>query len=540
MRKILFLLAAAFVVSCNARVADIADFGVKADTGADVTAAFNDALRLCRERGVRLLRLEGGVYDFWPENAAEREIFVSNTSSESECPDKVKRIGILIDDQHGLTIDGNGAQLIFHGKQTMMAVIHSSGIRLRDLHIDCERPGISEMTVEKIESDGVLLRFNGSSWYEITADGRLELVGEGWKTEYPHCIEYDAQSGHMSYSLNWDVVRESRAEEVGDGLVKVFTDRTDSFITGNVLTVRDRIRDQVGILNLESEDLTYEDMGIHSLHAIGVVSQFCSDLSFDNVKFAPQSGSGRIMASSADFLHFSGCSGRVTVRGCRFSGAQDDCINIHGTYLVLEDIVSEHKVKLRFSHHQTYGMQAFWPGDSVSFVRRSSLRTASVARVDSVRRLNDREVLLSLDRPVPSGISSGDYAVENLTRTPEAVITGNSFTRTSTRGILVTTPRKSVIRDNVFDKLGMSGIFISADASDWFESGAVKDLTIENNTFIDCAYNNASRGAMILVEPTNTVEEVPVHGTIRIISNRFESEGKEPVVYKSVENLVLR
>lgn len=63
-------------------------------------------------------------------------------------------------------------------------------------------------------------------------------------------------------------------------------------------------------------------------------------------------------------------------------------------------------------------------------------------------------------------------------------------------------------------------------------------MTICNNRFIDCAYNNGSKGAAILIEPTNTIDEAPVHGTIRIISNQFESDGKEPIVYKSVRELV--
>lgn len=546
MKRTLFVVTASFVMSvfitsltsCSESVVSIRDFGVRPNTGKDVTADFEMALQHCREKGASVLTLEEGVYDFWPENAAQREIFVSNTSSETECPSKTKTIGLLLEDQHNLTIEGNGAELVFHGKQTMVAIIHSSGIKLRNFHIDCERPGASEMLVEKADSNAVFLRFNKSSWYEITPEGKLELVGEGWKTEFPHCIEYDAKTGHMTYSSNWNIVQSSHAEEIEKGLVKIHTDEANLFKAGNILTVRDRIRDQVGVLNLESKDLEFEDLGIHSLHAIGVVSQFCRNLSFRNVNFEPCEGNGRILASSADFLHFSGCAGKVKVEGCRFSGAQDDCINIHGTYLVLDEIVSEKQMKLRFAHHQTYGMKAFWPGDTIAFVNRNSLQTLAFAVVDSVCRLSDREVLLTVNQAIPSEIQEDEFAIENLTWTPEVEIAGNYFTRTSTRGTLITTPRKAVIKDNVFDKVGMSGIFISGDANDWFESGAVKDLTICNNRFIDCAYNNGSKGATILIEPTNTIEEAPVHGTIRIISNQFESEGKEPVVYKSVRNLV--
>ena len=195
-------------------------------------------------------------------------------------------------------------------------------------------------------------------------------------------------------------------------------------------------------------------------------------------------------------------------------------------------------MKLRFAHHQTYGMQAFWPGDTISFVNRNSLQTVAVTVVDSVSRLSDREVLLTVRQAIPTEIQEGDFAIENLTWTPEVEISDNYFTRTSTRGTLITTPRKSIINNNVYDKIGMSGIFVSGDANNWYESGAVKDLTISNNRFIDCAYNSESKGAMILIEPTNSTDEIPVHGTIRIVSNHFESEGREPVKHKSVKNLI--
>ena len=59
------------------------------------------------------------------------------------------------------------------------------------------------------------------------------------------------------------------------------------------------------------------------------------------------------------------------VHGCCFIGAQDDCINIHGTYLILDEIVSEKQMKLRFAHHQTYGMKAYQCVASWSALRMS-------------------------------------------------------------------------------------------------------------------------------------------------------------------------
>lgn len=539
--KCLMALASVMLVSCRQDELCIRSLGVVPDTGQDVTAAFRNALEQCRSNGVRLLRLEEGVYDFWPEDAVAREIFVSNTSSREECPSKVKHLGLLIEDMQDFTIDGGGATLMFHGKQTMIALIHSRNITLRNFHIDCLRPGGSEMVIEKAEAGEVVLRFKPDSWYEIGPEGQLELVGEGWKTEHPHCIECDPQQDRMCYSGHWDQLHGSIARELEPGHVGFAVEETDSYKVGNVITVRDRYRDEVGILNLENEDVTFEDVDIHYLHAIGVVSQFSRNVTMRRVHCEPREGSGRILSSSADFFHFSGCAGKVNVVDCRFSGAQDDPINVHGTYLRVEEIPAADQLRVRFMHHQTYGMQAFWPGDSVSFVCAESLRTKAQAQIKNVKRLNDYEVLLTLEKPVPACVTPLEDVVENLSWTPEVEIRGCRFTRTSTRGTLVSTPRKVVIENNDYIRTGMSAILISGDANGWYESGAVKDVLIRNNSFIDCARNGGHHGAVISIEPTNRTDDpaCPVHSGIKIIGNRFETWGNDPVYAYSAGDVLM-
>jgi len=541
-------LALALMCSCNSKTASISSFGILPDSGKDITADFRSALEQCREQNIKCLVLEPGRYDFWPDSAVRREIFVSNTSSEIECPSKVKTLGLLIEDFDGLTIDGNGADLIFHGKQTMLSVIHSNDITLKNFHIDCERPGGSELTIESVQGSEVTIRFHKDSWYEISPEGRLELVGEGWRTVNFHCIEFNPSTEHMTYSGNWDILYGSRAYELEPGLVAfnlaepldpaAGIPSTESFIPGNVLTIRDRYRDEVGVLNLECSNVSYENVYFHYLHAIGVISQFSSNLTFDHVYCEPREGSGRVLASSADFLHFSGCSGKVSVLDSRFSGAHDDPINVHGTYLRVEERPSPKELRLRFMHHQTYGMQAFWPGDSVAFVNIESLQPEGVGTVSAVSRLSEREVLLTLGQDVPEDICPMDYVVENISRYPEVEIRGNLFTHTNTRGTLLSTRRKAVIADNEYIRTGMCAIVIAGDAKDWYESGAVHDVLIENNTFVGCGYNGGHHNAIISIEPTNSIEDSlhPVHTNIRITGNRFEElEGKEPLYARSAE-----
>lgn len=522
----------------------VADRGIVPDTGMDCTAPLREVLESCKGEKHKVLSLEPGRYDFWPEDAVRREIFISNTSSEEECPSKEKTIGILIEDQDNLTIDGHGATLMFHGKQTMVAIIGSRKVTLKNLNIDCERPGGSELTYVGFipGEDGAPsftdVLFHNDSWYSIDDNAVLDLVGEGWKTEYPHCIELNATDGHFSYSEDWNVLHSCRAVELEPGLVRFETPPGFTPTVGNTLTVRDRIRDQVGILNLENRDVTFEDCNIHYMHGLGIVSQFSHNITMRRVYCTPREGSGRVLASSADFMHFSGCRGRVRILGCRFCGAQDDPVNVHGTNLrVVAADAQSRALRLRFMHPQTYGFTAFHAGDRVALVHAESLQRYRYARVKSVRRISDREVEVILNRALPEELIVDSDVLENMTWTPRVDIRGNHFTRTSTRGVLVTTPRKAVISDNTFLKTGMAGVLIAADAKDWYESGPVHDVRIRNNRFIDCCYN--SHQAVITIDPSNTVidRRKPVHGRICVTGNTFEADSLKIIYAKSTARL---
>lgn len=518
----------------------VADFGVKPYTYENQVERLQNAIRACKDRKAKVLVFEKGRYDFWPEGAIRKEYFVSNTSTEKECPSKIKTVGLLFENMEGLTIEGNDALLMFHGKMIMVAFDHCKGMKLHNIHLDFERPSASEFTYTQADGNGVEVKMHRDVRYEI-ADGKIHLFGEGWRSNLNHCIEHDVTNDHFYYSGGWNTLASSKAEEIAPGTVRFHTPADFKPQVGNTLTVRDIIRDHVGMFVYESEDITFEKVGIHYMHGLGVVSQYTRNVTMDRVDCMPRKDSGRILASSADFMHFSGCSGKVKIIGCNYSGAHDDPINIHGTNLRAIEKTDAKSLKLRFMHGQSYGFNAYFTGDTVAFVKATEMRRFAKARVTRVKKLSEREMLVSFDRDVPEMEINHD-CVENLSRTPEVEIRDCHFTRTSTRGLLVTTPRKVIIANNTFRKTGMSAILIEGDAEGWFESGPVNDVLIENNTFIDCAYQGGPGNAVIALHPSNTVIDPnrPVHKNIRITGNRFQIWGN-PVLYaKSTEGIVFK
>jgi hypothetical protein len=300
--------------------------------------------------------------------------------------------------------------------------------------------------------------------------------------------------------------------------------------SGRIYQLRETYRDCVAVFTRRSKNITWENINFYYLHGMGLVSQFSENITYNNVSIAPEKSSGRTTAAWADCIHVSGCKGKIIVNDCNFSGAHDDAINVHGTNLRVVEKISDKQIKVQFMHKQTCGFMAFNIGDDIDFIDWESLKNHGSNRVIEAKMLNRKELILTLEKPIPSGVELKDV-VENVTWTPEVEVRGCTVARIPTRGFLLSTPRKVVVENNQFLSTHMSGILVAGDAKSWYESGCVKDLTIRNNKFIKCGE------PVIRIHPENTVKNNNFHTNIKIENNEFFLRNKLVVEAKSTKNL---
>lgn len=112
---------------------------------------------------------------------------------------KVKTVGLMLHEIDDLTIEGNGATLMYHGKMTTIALEHCNGVRINNLHIDFERPAGSEIQYRKVTGGETEVTLHRDTRYEIV-NGKIRLYGEGWRSNKNHCIEYDPDTESFTYS----------------------------------------------------------------------------------------------------------------------------------------------------------------------------------------------------------------------------------------------------------------------------------------------------------------------------------------------------
>lgn len=517
---------------------EVTAFGAVPDSRKDATAAIRKALTTCRGKKNAVLVFPKGRYDLFADSASQKEYFISNTSSETECPSKIKKIGMLLEGMKDLRIEGEGSLLRFHGKMITFALDRCINISLRNLAMDFERPTMSEFTITRSTPSTLEVQVHPDSWYRLDS-GRLSWYGEGWRDRQFHCIRIDTISRKMFYANEeYGKLMESEITEPAPFRLR-FGGSFDTarYRPGNVFTVRDPVRDEVGAFIVSSRNITLENVQMHYMHGLGIVSQYSENIKMDRVAVEPQKGSGRWIASFADGMHFSGCKGQITIEHCRFNGLHDDAINVHGTHLKIVKKIAGHQLVLRFMHPQTYGFLAYFAKDSVAFVHPSTLQILAFDQVKTATRLSDREILVTLEGAIPDAVGVGDV-LENTTWTPQVTIRQCVITGTNTRGILMTTRRKVVIEENEFVRLGMQAILIADDALSWYESGPVKDVLIRNNIFRECGHNSLPENYAIAIAPENhELTPSPVHRNIRIEDNRFYCYRSRVLSARSVEGL---
>ena len=130
-------------------VINVLDYGTDPSGVNDSAVAIWKALEAAKEvsgNGEKhvTVNFPKGEYHIYKDKAQQREYHTSNTNS---IENPIKTIGILIEEQKNLTIEGNGSLFMMHGNMMALAVAKSENIVLHDFSWDFAVPTVSEMTI---------------------------------------------------------------------------------------------------------------------------------------------------------------------------------------------------------------------------------------------------------------------------------------------------------------------------------------------------------------------------------------------------------
>ena len=459
--------------------------------------------------------------------------FCTNTAKKRENPDGLRRSAIFLKNKKNITIDGNGASLIIHGKMTPFLFDECENITVKNLTVDYACPTMTEFRIVSNDGGNCVISINPDCRYRIE-DGRLIWQGENDRNGNPYWESGYTDNGRYIKIFDPEKKRSydfSRADLEFDSIVKInettlrvhLKNENAFFPAGCIVQTRSIVRDQTGSLFQRSRNLSFENLRVKFMHGLGMVSQFCENVSYINCDFTP--ADGRTIASTADFFQFSGCKGKIVVDRCKAWGAHDDYVNVHGTHLrIMETNEEEKSIVVRFMHNESWGFQAFEKGDILDFIRWDTLIPYDSANVVDYKKINDTDIKLYVDN-IPGGIVSGKDVVENASWTPDLYVGNCEFGTTSGRGILCTTRGEVIIENNTFFNVWGPALLVEDDCNFWFESGYTNEIIFRNNRVVGCEYAKMHESAAAIRYTPKVMDETSsrfVHGRLTLTGNTFE------------------
>ena len=544
-------------VCAQERVYDISQFGLKANSKKNASPVVRKAIAKikaeCRDGEKVILRFPAGRYNFHEAGSTVREYYISNHDQ-----DNPKKVGIALEDMKNLTIDGQGSEFVFYGRMIPVSLLRSENCVLKNFSIDFEHPHIAQVQV--VENDPEKgITFEPAPWvdYRISKDSVFEGLGEGWVMRYSWGIAFDGKTKHVVYNTSDIGCPTKGAFEVAPRQICSPKWKDARLVPGTVVAMRGWGRPTPGIFMSHDVNTSLLDVKVHYAEGMGLLAQLCEDITLDGFGVCLKGNNDpRYFTTQADATHFSGCKGKIVSKNGLYEGMMDDAINVHGTYLKVIKRVDDHTLIGRYMHDQSWGFEWGRPGDDVQFVRSETMeligkqnQITAIRPYDKGEIQGAREFSITFKEAIDPAINEkSGFGIENLTWTPEVLFAGNTIRNNRARGTLFSTPKKTVVEDNLFDHTSGTAILLCGDCNGWFETGACRDVTIRRNRFINALTNMFQfTNAVISIYP-----EIPnlkdqqkyfhggKDGGIVIEDNEFDTFDA-PILYaKSVDGLIFR
>ena len=477
----------------EAKAATPAELEFRAAAGEDATPGVRAILDRCREEGIHRLKIAPGRYDFWPDWAVEKYLFVSNNG------EGLKRIAFPLVGFDGLEIDGSGATFVFHGFLVPFLVESSHNVRIKNLSIDFARPFHSEGKVLAATPESVDVEISEEFPYSIRngmlvfTDGKTAVnpesaVKKPAEVLYPYgsLLAFDPVRRETAYMAKdrYGVSTGIPAGEIGKRQMRLSISKVTAE-AGNILVFGAAMRSVPGFILSETAQTSLENVTIHHCGGMGVIAQLSSDIELNGVKVTPPPGGRRIVSITADATHFVNCTGKIVMRNCLFENQKDDATNVHGLYAPILRILGPDKFEIRMANSDQAGLDFIRAGARLEVVDGPSLVTHGEMVVSAVKRLNKEISVITAKTSLP--LKKGDCVANLDANTAEVLIKDCVFRGNRARGLLLGSRGKMTIEGNTFHIPG-SALLFEGDACGWFEQSGVRDVTIRNNTFDNCNF----------------------------------------------------
>ena len=513
------------------------------DNDEDFTPKVFDALHNNKELECTI-EFKPGIYNFYPEKAYEKYVKVSNNDNGLH-----KFIFALIG-RNNVSINGNGATFIFHGSVIPFLVENSTNIKIENLNFEYDFPfDLEGVVVANSENDKTFdLKIHEDNKYKIK-DDILYFSGYDWEIGMGENIVYNAKTKSPEYftskyehNFNKHFLK---AKDLGNNIVRFSNlDAAKVPPVGSIYSDKGphgKNRNIVGFRVYKSKNLELNNINVYHSGAMALIAEKTETISLNKFNVILKEGSSRVISATADATHFINCKGKITIDGSRFENMLDDATNVHGTYMICDQVIDSQTVAVKFGHFQQEGFDFAEKGDTLRFIERTNLLSVGKGVVKSINMINENYYTIAFEEKVPE-FANKNIAIENMTWMPSLEVKNCTVKQNRARSLLISTSKSVLIENNYFASM-MAGIRICGDANYWFESGPVSNVTVRGNTFENLGIGGHAPQAILQIDPIlgkKYREDGYYHKNIVFENNLIKTFDPLIIYALSVDGLIIR
>ncbi len=488
-------------------------------------------------------------YDFYPQGASEAFYYISNNDAS------LKPIAFHLKNKKNITVDGGGASLVFHGHILPVVLDNCENVTLKNFSVNYAIPQYAQGKITEAAGGRTVLSFDGTefrckikdgsfcfyseeeNWENvITAALSLEFDAEK-KAPVSHKPPYFAYTGvPKDHGFLRAMFRDVTLRELSENTIEMTGDVGYTHKVGNYWVCTLRSREYPGIFVHNCKDVLLEHIDLLHTASMGVICQLTENITLKNVRAVTPEGSNRMLSVSADATHFVNCRGKLTVDSCKFVSMMDDALNVHGIYTIFDKYINDSAVLCTYGHEQQKGINPFRMGDIAAVIDENTLETVCTFTVKSAESISGDFLRVEAMEPIET-IYAG-CVLENLSTAPDVCIHHTESGNNRPRGFLLSSRGKTLVENCKFYNMNC-GIQIGGEMKDWYESGAIEDITIRHNDFCNSAY---AGGDAIFISPRVNIPEnaKDFHGTVTVENNCFTMHEKRLLTAIGVRNMIFR
>lgn len=490
------------------------------------------------------IEFKTGIYNFYPEKAYEKYVKISNNDNG------VRKFIFAVEGRKNITINGNGSTFIFHGSVIPFLIENSTNIKIENLNIEYDFPfDLEGVVVANNEKEKTFdLKIHKDNKYKIK-DDILYFSGYDWEIGLGENIVYNATTKSPEYfTSNYEHNFHKnflKAQALDDKIVR-FSNLNAIKVppVGSIYSDKGphgENRKIVGFRVYKSKNLQLNNINVYHSGAMALIAEKTETISLNKFNVILKEGSTRIISSSADATHFINCKGKITIDNCRFENMLDDATNVHGTYMICNQIIDAVTLSVKFGHFQQQGFDFAQKNDTLRFIDRTNLQPIGIGIVKAIEMINENDYTITFEKQIPE-FADKNIAIENITWMPSLEVKNCTVKQNRARSLLISTSRPVLIENNYFGSM-MAGIRICGDANYWFESGPVSSVIVRGNTFENIGIGGHAPQAILQIDPIigkKYREDGYYHKNIVFENNTIKAFDPLIVYALSVDGLTIR